>query len=87
MLFYYISNNKLNIYPMSTKYHNGYLPKISYHLAKGNPDKVEFFVRRQTALYGSPTPADWYWVTQRVNQIRQEWRDEEMEYRSHLGKY
>ena len=72
---------------MSTKYENGYLPKISYHLAKGNPDKVEFFVNRHQEVYGPLTPQDWYWVTQRMNQIRQEWRDEEMEFRSHLGKY
>jgi hypothetical protein len=71
---------------MSTKYENGYLPKISYHLAMGNPDKVEFFVRRHTALYGSPTPYDWYWVTQRVVRLQREWAIEAQEFNNHLGK-
>ena len=71
---------------MSTKYEKGYLPKISYHLAQGNSNKVEYFVNRHTQAYGAPTPGDWYWVCERVKHLQQEWRDEEMEFNNHLGK-
>lgn len=35
----------------ATKYPNGYLPKIAYHLVRGNRDKVSYFIRRQGEQY------------------------------------
>jgi hypothetical protein len=67
-------------------YERGYLPKISYHLAKGNSEKVEYFMNRHTQAYGALTPGDLYFVTERVKHLQQEWRDEEMEFNNHLGK-
>ena len=40
------------------KHPNGYLPKIVYHLTKGNWDKVQYFYDRQVAAYGPLTEAD-----------------------------
>ena len=68
------------------EYDNEYLPKISYHLARGNSEKVEYFVNRQIETYGALSPRDLYFITERVRHLQQEWRDEELEYQSHLGK-
>ena len=34
------------------RYPEGYLPKIAYHIFKGNDEKVNYFVERQEAQYG-----------------------------------
>ena len=42
----------------NSKYPQGYLPKIVYHMVQGNQDKVEYFVGRQVATYGPLTEKD-----------------------------
>ena len=37
---------------------NGYLPKIVYHITKGNWDKCKYFFNRQVERYGPLTEAD-----------------------------
>ena len=32
-------------------YKNGFLPKIAYHLASNNPEKVSYFFNRQAQVY------------------------------------
>ena len=34
------------------KYADGYLPKIAYHIANQNPDKLNYFTERLEAKYG-----------------------------------
>ena len=34
------------------RYPEGYLPKIAYHIFKGNDEKVNYFIERQEAQYG-----------------------------------
>ncbi len=38
------------------RYAQGYLPKIAYHMFKGNDEKINYFVKRQEATYGPITP-------------------------------
>jgi hypothetical protein len=40
------------------KYPNGYLPKIAYHMAQGNRQKVEYFVGRHVQQHGPLTDKD-----------------------------
>jgi len=40
------------------KHPNGYLPKIVYHLTKGNWDKAQYFYDQQVVTYGPITDAD-----------------------------
>tara|TARA_R100001460_G_scaffold10094_11_gene23929 strand:+ start:456 stop:653 length:198 start_codon:yes stop_codon:yes gene_type:complete len=42
-----------------SKYLDGYLPKIVYHLTKGNKDKVQYFYDQQVKRYGPFTCADY----------------------------
>ena len=37
------------------KYPDGYLPKISYHIAQGSAEKVQYFLDRQVQQYGPIT--------------------------------
>ncbi len=37
------------------KHPNGYLPKIAYHMAQGNAEKVQYFADRQVQQYGPIT--------------------------------
>ena len=39
----------------NTKYKDGYLPKIAYHIANQNPDKLNYFTERHEAKYGKLT--------------------------------
>ena len=39
----------------ATKYPDGYLPKIAYHIANQNADKLEYFTDQHEALYGKLT--------------------------------
>ena len=34
------------------KYADGYLPKIAYHIANQNPDKLNYFTERHEVKYG-----------------------------------
>ena len=48
-----------NLYTMKqNRYPNGYLPKIAYHIAQSNYDKVEYFLNQQTRRYGELTILD-----------------------------
>lgn len=40
------------------KYPDGYLPKIAYHMHKGNVEKMLYFTARQKEVYGAITYAD-----------------------------
>ena len=48
--------NKITI--NATKYPDGYLPKIAYHIANQNPDKLNYFTDQHEALYGKLTQED-----------------------------
>jgi len=53
------------------KYENGYLPKIAYHLFKGNEDRVDYFVHRQMSVYGEIEHRQAWWVQQEVDRLRE----------------
>ena len=40
------------------KYPDGYLPKIAYHMHKGNVEKMLYFADRQKKVYGAITYKD-----------------------------
>jgi len=42
----------------ATKYPDGYLPKIAYHIANQNADKLEYFTAQHEAKYGKLTASD-----------------------------
>jgi len=45
--------NTLNTREMpNTRYPNGYLPKIAYHILHNNADKAQYFIGRQMETYG-----------------------------------
>jgi hypothetical protein len=67
------------------KYPNGYLPKIAYHMAADNPEKVSYFFNRQAEAYGPITPENMEFITKEVNKIKRIWAAEEREFNSHLS--
>ena len=66
-------------------YKNGYLPKIAYHIAANNAEKVSYFMNRQVEVYGPITPEDMAFVTKESNKIQRVWALEMQEFKSHLG--
>ena len=48
------------------KYTDGYLPKIAYHIANQNPDKLNYFTERHEAKYGKLTQDDMHKVIDMV---------------------
>lgn len=76
------STNTMN--PMNP-YKNGYLPKIAYHTAANNPEKVEYFTNRQIEVYGRIDGSDLSWIANEVYLIKKEWAQEMAEFNSHLG--
>ena len=48
--------NKITI--NATKYPDGYLPKIAYHIYRVNRDKVDYFTAKHEAEYGKLTYED-----------------------------
>ena len=48
--------NKITI--NSNKYPDGYLPKIAYHIANQNVDKLNYFTAQHEAKYGKLTASD-----------------------------
>ena len=66
-------------------YKNGFLPKIAYHLASNNPEKVSYFFNRQAQVYGPITPENMEFITKEVSKIQRAWANEINEFRSHLG--
>ena len=66
-------------------YKNGFLPKIAYHMAANNPEKVSYFFERQAQVYGPITPEDMAFVTKEMNKTLRIWAMEMKEFNSHLG--
>ena len=50
-------------------YENGYLPKIAYHLYKGNEHNVDYFILRQTKMYGEITDAQKQWIWDELDRL------------------
>jgi len=42
----------------NTKYADGYLPKMAYHIVNNNADKLNYFTERHEAKYGKLTQDD-----------------------------
>ena len=76
---------KRNQFAGRKNYANGYLPKIAYHLAANNAEKVTYFMNRQVELYGPINAEDMAFVTKEANKIQRVWAMEMQEFRSHLG--
>lgn len=51
-------------------YKNGFLPKIAYHMASNNPEKVSYFFNRQAQVYGPITPENMEFITKEVSKIQ-----------------
>ena len=56
--------NKITI--NATKYPDGYLSKIAYHIANQNPDKLNYFTAQHEAKYGKLTQEDMHKVIDMV---------------------
>lgn len=69
------------------KYPQGYLPKIAYHIACRNYDKVEYFHKRQQETYGPIQPQELVEIMNQVRKIEQTWQNEQQEFNSHLGRF
>ena len=66
-------------------YNNGFLPKIAYHMASNNPEKVSYFFNRQVQVYGPITPENMAFITKEMNKMQRIWDMEMKEFNSHLG--
>jgi len=53
----------------NTRYTEGYLPKIAYHMFKNNFDKMMYFYDRQIEKYGEMTNAQKERVTELHNEL------------------
>jgi len=53
----------------NTRYTEGYLPKIAYHLFKNNFDKMLYFRDRQIEKYGEITNAQKERITELHNEL------------------
>tara|TARA_B100001093_G_C26580898_1_gene907212 strand:- start:50 stop:223 length:174 start_codon:yes stop_codon:yes gene_type:complete len=42
----------------NTKYADGYLPKMAYHIVNNNADRLNYFTERHEAKYGKLTQDD-----------------------------
>ena len=58
------------------KYENGYLPKIAYHMYKGNSEKVEYFSNRQRERYGEVTDEQRWWLLEEIHRLNDRHTDE-----------
>jgi len=54
----------------NTKYADGYLPKIAFHISQANADKVNYFTERHEAKYGKLTASDISKVIDMVMEIK-----------------
>ena len=52
-----------------SRYENGYLPKIAYHLYKGIEYNVDYFILRQTKMYGEITDAQRQWIWDELDRL------------------
>lgn len=75
----------ITLTPIPNKHPHGYLPKIAYHLAAGNEEKVNYFTQRQIEVYGPLTPENLSFISNEVNSIKRTWAQEEAEFNSHLN--
>jgi hypothetical protein len=57
-------------------YENGYLPKIAYHIACRNYDKVEYFANRQREIDGEILPQHLVTIMEEVRKIESKWENE-----------
>lgn len=68
-----------------SKYPNGYLPKIAFHMADNNPESVAHFTERHEARYGYISPVDMKWICQEAARLKRQWEQEYREFVGHLG--
>ena len=61
-----LQNQNLNY---MSKYENGYLPKIAYHMFKQNVDKVKYFEGRQLQTYGAFTDEQRWWLLDEIHRL------------------
>ncbi len=61
-----LPNQNLNY---MSKYENGYLPKIAYHMFKQNVDKVKYFEGRQLQTYGEFTDEQRWWLLDEIHRL------------------
>ena len=52
-----------------SRYEKGYLPKIDYHLYKGNEYNVDYFILRQTEMYGEITDTQKQWIWDELDRL------------------
>ena len=60
-----IQNNMMK----NDRYPEGYLPKIAYHIFKGNDEKVNYFIERQEAQYGEMGVEEMTKVGQKIKDL------------------
>lgn len=70
---------------LKNPYEHGFLPKIAYHIASNNPEKVSYFFNRQAEVHGPITSENMEFITKEVNKIHRIWEVEEKEFNNHLG--
>ena len=70
---------------LKNPYKNGFLPKIAYHMAANNHEKVAYFFNRQAQVYGPITGEDMAFIAKESNKIHRAWANEISEFKSHLG--
>lgn len=66
-------------------YKHGFLPKIAYHMAANNPEKVSYFTKRQVQVYGPITSEDLEFCVKEMHKMLRIWEMEMKEFNSHLG--
>jgi len=60
----------MKVFFKHSKHPQGYLPKIAYHLARGNEPKVKYFTERQINEYGEVKPSHKEFVQLRKSHIQ-----------------
>ena len=53
----------------NNRYPEGYLPKIAYHIANQNPDKLDYFTKRHEEIHGELTEEDMHKVINMVMEL------------------
>ena len=51
------------------RYPQGYLPKIAYHIFKGNDEKANYFIERQVAQYGEMSVEEMIFVGDEIKNL------------------
>ena len=60
-----IQNNMMK----NDRYPEGYLPKIAYHIFKGNDEKANYFIERQETQYGEMGVEEMTKVGQKIKDL------------------